>query len=190
MGTKLYKNWWLLLLKGVLSAGMGLFLLLAPGTGIIVFATLAAILIGLGGIALIIGAITHRRYNFDWTWWLMEGLFDVIIALLIIANPAEAAAIVMILIAAWVLIMGVIQIITAINVQYYLPGNLIFILTGVVAVILGFFILFNLSTGLQGIIILFGIFTLFYGISQIYVSVIIRKIVIEQIGEIEDMYLK
>lgn len=190
MGTKLYKNWWLLLFKGVLSAGMGLFLLLSPDTGLIVFATLAAILIGLGGMALIIGALTHRRYNFDWTWWLMEGAFDVIIALLIIAFPTKAAGIVMILIAVWVLIMGVIQIITAINIQYYLPGNLIFILTGSVAVIFGVFILFNPVAGLKGMIILFGIFTLFYGISQIYISVLFRKIVIEQLSEIEDMFMK
>ena len=39
-------------------------------------------------------------------------------------------------------------------------------------------------------IILFGIFTLFYGISQIYISTLLRKIVIEQESEIEDMFRK
>lgn len=190
MGTKLYKNWWLLLFKGILSAGMGLFLIITPDTGIALFATLAALFIGLGGVALVAGAFTHRRYNFDWTWWLLEGLVDIIIALLIIINPAEAAAIVIILVAVWCLVMGVIQIITSINVQYYLPGNLIFILTGAVAVIFGLLLLLNPAAGLKGIIILFGIFALFYGISQIYVSILIRKIVIEEIAEIEDLYLK
>ena len=189
MGTKLYKNWWLLLLKGVMTILLGLILLLMPGPTIKLFSLITGIIITMSGLSLISGAFSHRRYNYEWTWWLMEGMVDLVIGILIILNPMEAVNVIVFILALWVLIMGIIQLITAINIQYHLPGNFIFILGGVVAVIFGILLLAAPSSGIKGIVLIFSIFTILYGISQIYISILLRKLVIEQLGEIETQYL-
>lgn len=189
MGTKLYRNWWLLLVKGVITIILGLTILFLPGWSIKVIILVTGLLLGASGLSMITGALSHRRYNYEWTWWLLEGLVDLVIGILIILNPMEAAVAVVFLLALWVLIMGIIQIITSINIQYHLPGNLIFILAGIVAVIFGILILTRPSAGVRGIAVIFAIFAIFYGISQVYVSMLLRKLVIEEIGEIEDQYI-
>lgn len=189
MGTKLYKNWWFLLLKGILTIILGIFMLLRPETALHAFGIIAGIAIGLSGIFLVAGSITHMRANYEWTWWLLEGLIDLLVGIILILYPAWAASAIVILLAVWIILMGIIQVITSINIQYYMTGNIIFIFGGVVAIIFGVLLLLNPITGLKGGLLLFGIFALFYGISQVYISLLLRKIVIEEIGEVEDVYL-
>jgi uncharacterized membrane protein HdeD (DUF308 family) len=138
---------------------------------------------------LVAGAISHMKSNYEWTWWLLEGLVDLLIGIILIFNPLQAGSAMVILVALWIIIMGFIQLITSINIQYYMTGNLILVLEGVVAIAFGIILLLNPERGLNGIIILFGIFALFYGISQVYISLLLKKIVIEEIGEVEDVYL-
>ena len=189
MGTKLYRNWWLLLIKGICTIILGVILVLLPEKTIMVFSLVAGAMIGLSGLSLTIGAISHRRYNYEWTWWLLEGLVDLVIATLIILNPMEAVNIIVFMVALWILIMGIIQIITSINIQYYLPGNYIFTIAGIIAVIFGVIIIARPTAGIQDLSIIFGIFAIIYGISQVYISILLRKLIIEEIGEIESVYL-
>jgi len=189
MGTKLYKNWWALLFKGILTMAFGIFLLLSPEPAAKVFSVIAGIIIGVSGLFLISGSISHMRANYEWTWWLLEGLVDLIIGILVIFNPLQMASVVVILIALWIILMGIIQLITSINIQYYMTGNVILVMVGIVAIIFGILILLNPERGVMGVIMLVGIFALFYGISQAYISFLLRKIIIEEIGEVEDVYL-
>jgi len=189
MGTKLYKNWWLLLLKGIITLALGIFLLLSPEAAAKAFSIITGIMIGISGLFLVAGAISHMRANYEWTWWLLEGLVDILIGIILIFNPLQAASTIIMLVALWIIIMGFIQLITSINIQYYMTGNLILVLGGVVAIFFGILLLLNPGRGLMGVMLLFGIFALFYGISLIYISLLLRKIVIEEIGEVEDVYL-
>lgn len=189
MRTRLYKNWWLLLFKGILTLLLGIFLLFNPEATARLFSVIVGILIGVSGLFLISGSVSHMRANYEWTWWLLEGLVDLLVGILMIFNPLQAASVIIILLAIWVIIMGFIQIITSINIQYYMTGNLILVFGGAVALVFGILLLLNPDKGLKGIILLFGIFAIFYGISQVYVSTLLRKIVIDEIGEVEDVYL-
>lgn len=189
MNLKLYKYWWLLTLKAGLIAGLGLFMFLIREISLNNFTTVCGIVIGLGGLFIITGSLIHRKYNCEWTWWLIEGLFDIFIASLLLFYPIASVSVAFILIGIWAILMGLFQFATAINIQYYMPGNSVFMLSAIISLIGGVLILSDPGTGLKGLQWLFGIYVFLYGSIQFYISLRLRRIVIEEIGNIEDVYL-
>ncbi|HUS87283.1 MAG TPA: DUF308 domain-containing protein [Bacteroidales bacterium] len=188
MRTKPYRNWWFMLIKGILICLSGLFVLLFPDFALLPICYIIGAFLFVSGISLIAGSITHRKYNFEWTWWLFEGIIDVIIGLLIALWPGEVVSVAIVILAIWIIIMGLIQLITAINIQHYVSGNLIFIFAGIFSIILGILLLFNPLEGARGFLIILGLFALIYGALQIFISFKLKKIIVEEIGEIEDLY--
>jgi len=188
MRTKLYRNWWFMLIKGILICLSGLLVLLFPDFALLPVCYIIGALLFVSGISLITGSITHRKYNYEWTWWLFEGIIDVIIGLLIALWPGEVLSVAIVILAIWIIIMGIIQLINAINIQNYISGNLIFIFAGVFSIILGILLLLNPIKGAKGFLIILGLFAIIYGALQIFISFKLKSIIIDEIGEIEDYY--
>jgi uncharacterized membrane protein HdeD (DUF308 family) len=187
MRTQLYKNWWLLSLKGLLIIVLGLMVLVSRNLSSEFFSWITGMIITVSGIAIIFGSISHRKYNYEWTWWFLEGLIDILFGVLIMVNPQDALSLIIVLISLWAIIMGIIKFITAINIQFYVSTIFIFLFTGIVAFILGILMLMNREAGLEGIRMQFGIYGLYYGISDIYISFLLKRVEVEEIGELEEL---
>ena len=188
MRTRLFKNWWLLSLKAFFILLLGVLLLGLSDLSLKNTCLLTGLILVSAGIFVSLGAFSHRRFNFEWTWWLLEGTLDIIPGLLLILLPDISLASFVIIVGIWILINGLIQLITAINIQYYVDSNLIFIIVGLVALAIGTIFFIGWGSGHEEIIILLCIFSIFYGLGMFYISVILRKVFVEEIGEIEELY--
>jgi uncharacterized membrane protein HdeD (DUF308 family) len=188
MSTKLFKNWWLMMVKALLSVVIGLLIIIDPHAMASSLMTVFAILLGIGGLSLMAGAVSHRIINSEWTWWLLEGMIDILICVLIIIRPLEAANFLCIVAGLWLSLMGIIHLVTAINFQYYISGNKIFIVSSVFLLISGLLFLIIPATGLKMLMLLTGICIICYGVLQVYISFVLKNVSIEEIGEIEDLY--
>lgn len=110
-------GWWLMLLIGVLGALVGGYALMNPGLGMVAFVYLVAfqaILLGVFIVALgyKVRAVTRR----EWMLYL-TGALSILFGLLIVANPAVGGVSVILLIASWAFVIGLLRILFAFRIR-------------------------------------------------------------------------
>gem|GEM_PF-2912393 len=177
-----------MLIKAILSVVIGLLIIINPHAMADTLMIGFALLLGLSGISLIAGAISHRVFNSEWTWWLLEGMIDLLICVIIILRPPEIANFLCVVAGLWLTLMGFIHLVTAINIQYYIYGNRIFIFSSAFLLVTGLFFLILPATGLKILMTIIGICIICYGFLQAYIAFVLKNVSVEEIGEIEDLY--
>lgn len=188
MSKSLFKNWWLMLVKAMMSLIIGIMIIIDPHAMADTLMIVFALLLGISGLSLIAGAISHRIINSEWTWWLLEGMIDILICILIILRPLDVVNFICIVAGLWLTLMAFIHLVTAINFQYYISGNRIFILSSAFLLISGLFFLIIPASAMKTIITVIGICIICYGLIQIYIAFVLKDVSVEEIGELEDLY--
>jgi len=176
------------MIKAILTIVIGLLILINPHAMADTLMLIFGLLIGVSGLSLIVGAYNHRVFNSEWTWWLLEGLVDILVCLLVIFKPIEAANFLCIVAGLWMTLMGFIHLASAINLQYYVSGNSVFIITSIFLIVSGLFFLIFPDIGLKLLMTIIGVCIICFGFIQIYISFLLKKVSVEEIGEIEDLY--
>ncbi len=166
--AKLFKNWWLLAIKGLLTLAFGLLALTLKDINQIKIIKFFCFIILISGALLIYGSFYNMKRKDPWKWWLFEGLFDFIIGALIfyIILWHRLAAIAMFteIIAIWALVFGLIQIITSFRFIIFSLGWFAMLLSGLLAIVYTIIISLSLLPGTHAKTAVIGIFAMFLGI--------------------------
>jgi uncharacterized membrane protein HdeD (DUF308 family) len=80
------KNWWLITLRGLIFFFIGLYILRFPISGMLGLIVYGSVLLFLSGIVIIAFALTTRKLHKNWLWQLLEGLLDIIVAIILLSN--------------------------------------------------------------------------------------------------------
>lgn len=80
-------HWWTLIFTGVLQAGLGIYMLAAPGVGPLALAYLVAIWTFSVGFMEITSAIALRTYIDNEFWWVVLGILTVALGAYIVLRP-------------------------------------------------------------------------------------------------------
>jgi uncharacterized membrane protein HdeD (DUF308 family) len=164
---RLIRNWWLLAIKGLLTLVFGVVALTFPDINQIKIIKYFCAIISASGVLLIAGGIFNITKHFPWKWWVIEGLFDLVIGLIIfwIITDHRIAAIAMFteIIATWSLVFGIIQIITAFRFNRYSLGWFAMLISGLLAVSFTAIILLNILPGTHAKTVVIGYFAIFLG---------------------------
>lgn len=171
MQIRLFKNWWLMTLKGALAIGFGLVVLilqfpfvkrsLTTSFGILVIAS---------GLLILIGAILHKKTSPRWAWWLGEAIVDLALGGFFVTKPQWAGAFFLLFLALWAFITGFIQVITSLRLKTYMDNWWILILTGLFSILFSILIFINPFVGSIAVVTLIGISTIIFGIILVYIS--------------------
>jgi uncharacterized membrane protein HdeD (DUF308 family) len=168
--------WWVLLLRGICATLFGVFAILWPGVTlwvlIIVFGAYALV-DGVAGIALGISGRVNGR-----TWWemILLGLLGVLAGVVAFLWPALTAVILLIIIALWAIIRGVLEIIAAIKLRKMIEGEWLLILSGLLSVAFGVLLLLRPGAGALAVMWLIGIYMIVFGITAIALSLRLRSL--------------
>lgn len=165
MLARLQKNWWLLLLRGLLAIVFGLLALFMPNMVIVTLLFYFGFVALFSGIFLIIEGIAVKTH--DRGLHILEGVLAILFGILFLAMPAFVFASLMYFIAFWAIIGGIMQIIYAIKLRKEIPNEWMAILNGVITLIFGILVLTNILAGGQALIMVFGIYALIWGIMLI-----------------------
>lgn len=170
------RNWWLLLLRGIISMAFGVVALFWPG------ATLLSLIFLWGAFALADGAfslwaaITGRVGDNASRWWLaLAGLAGIAAGIIAWVWPGPTAVALLLLIAAWAIVTGVMQVWGAIKLRKEIEGEWLLGLTGLLSVLLGIILLLQPVAGALAVVWWIGAFAIIMGIAYIGLSLRLRK---------------
>jgi uncharacterized membrane protein HdeD (DUF308 family) len=116
-----------------------------------------------GAFAMIAGIKSHGEYK---RWWvlLIEGIFSVIAGVLAFMLPGVTALILLILIAAWAMVTGVLEIVAAIQIRKHVTGEWLLALAGLASVLFGIALLINPNVGALAVVWLIGAYAVLFGV--------------------------
>jgi len=164
MASELARNWWLLALRGVLGILFGIGAFVWPG------ATLAALVIVFGayvfvdGIFAVVAGIGMRRQLSLWWLIVLEGAAGIVLGLLTFRSPDTTALVLLTIIAAWSIVTGIFEIVTALRIRTLIANEWLMILSGVVSIVFGVLLIAQPSAGEIAIVWLLGAYALLFGL--------------------------
>jgi uncharacterized membrane protein HdeD (DUF308 family) len=171
----LANNWWMFLVRGIVAILLGLIALFWPEVAILSLVLIVGVFALFSGIFAMISAFTSNAKSENWSWLILEGIFGIGLGILSIFQPQAMAKAWLILIAAWLIVSGIFQIITAIAIRKVIEGEFWMILGGSISLLFGFLILFAPSMGVAAIGIIIGLFAILFGIVCILFAISLKR---------------
>jgi uncharacterized membrane protein HdeD (DUF308 family) len=173
--SELTSNWWALALRGAISILLGLVAFTMPGLTIVALVTIFGVYAFVEGVLAIMAALRGIREHDRWGWMLAEGIVGIIAGLVALFMPGVGALAIVWLVAAWAVITGALEIGAAIRLRKIIQGEWMLMLAGVLAILLGFFIISRPGIGVLLLATWLGVYAIFSGIVTLLLAFRIRN---------------
>ncbi|HLV37038.1 MAG TPA: HdeD family acid-resistance protein [Spirillospora sp.] len=175
MLATLSKNWWIYLVRGIASILFGLLALFMPGlTLMMLLAAFAAYAI-VDGAATLFAAFASRGTDNRWWMGLLEGAIGVIAGLAAILWPDVAGFTLLMVIAAWAVLTGILQVAAAIRLRKEIDNEWWLALSGVISVLFGLYVLLFPGAGALALAWLIGLYAILFGAFFVALSLRLRE---------------
>jgi len=158
----LARNWWAIGLRGVAAVVFGILALLLPGT------TLAALVLLFGAYAILEGVfslIAAVRGRTDEPRWLLalQAIVSIAAGFVTFLWPGLTALVLLYVIAAWALVIGVLQIVAAVRLHSRIRGEGWLVLSGILSVIFGVLMMWAPGAGALALVLWIGSYAIVFG---------------------------
>lgn len=163
MMEPLLRNWGWVVLRGVLAIAFGALTLVYPGITLQVLVLLFGAFAFADGVFMLVSAIANRRGLPRWGVLVLGGLLGITIGLVTLLMPAITAVALLGFIAAWAILMGIAEIAAAIRLRQEITGEWLLVVTGLLAVAFGGFIIARPALGALAIVLWIGAYALISG---------------------------
>jgi uncharacterized membrane protein HdeD (DUF308 family) len=170
------KNWWILLVRGICAIIFGLVASVWPGI------TLWALMI-MFGIYVLCDAVIALFVGFSGkpdghVWWpmILVGALGVIAGIAAMAWPGMTAMVLLVVIAAWAITHGLMEIMAAIALRKVIDDEWVLVLQGVLWILCGILMLVRPGAAALGFVLLIGIFAVAAGIMEIALAFRLRRL--------------
>ena len=156
--------WWTFILRGVVAIGFGVLAFVAPGFGIGLLVGLFAAWALIDGVNNLLTGIRTRGQDRSWWIEILEGVVGVAAGVIALLLPGLAAEILILLIAAWAIVTGILEIVLAVRLRKVIAGEAWMALAGVASILFGVVIFLFPAAGALSIVWLIGSFAIAFGV--------------------------
>ncbi len=163
MVAQFARNWWWLALRGVAAMLFGILAFIWPGITFLALVLLFGAYALVDGVFAIIAAFTNRAGHDRWWVLLLEGLVSVAAGLITLFFLGLAAFALLIVIAAWAIVTGVLEIAAAIRLRQEIKGEVLLALSGIASVIFAILLFLNPITGSIVVVWIIGAYAIVFG---------------------------
>ena len=164
-----------LILLGILAVVVGVLAIAWPGVTILALVILFAVYAFMDA-GLQAGRAFGSRAAGPVVGHLLLGLIDLAAGVFALVWPAPTAFVLVIVVAAWALAGGVAEVFAGFQIGETAGTRALFILSGLVSVAFGVLLFARPGVGAVTLALLFGLYALIYGVSQITVGVQVRHL--------------
>jgi uncharacterized membrane protein HdeD (DUF308 family) len=176
LANTLARNWWKLLVRGIVAISFGLMLWLLPGISLTLLVLFfGAFVLGDGIIGIWI-AISGRKEYEDWWELLLWGLVGIGIGILTFVSPGATTLALVIFIAVWAIATGILQIVVAMRLRKEIEGEWLLILGGLLSVVLGILFMVQPGAGALALVWIIGTYTIIFGVLLVFLAFKMRSL--------------
>src|SRR5437773_2658693 len=171
------QHWWLFLLRGVAGVTFGVLTLLWPGATLVVLMAFIAAYALVDGIVALVYAFRLRPLFDRWWMLLLQGVISAAFGVLAIFNPGLSVAYIVVSVALWMLVAGLVQLLLA-RVQKTMGdsgrGSMV---GGILSLALAVAAVVYPRVTVAAVLVLIAWFALVVGIVQLVVAFRVRSMV-------------
>ena len=163
MNHLLVANWWAVALRGFAALVFGALTLLMPGLTLALLIGLFAAFAMVDGIFALIAGLYRAREGSAWGGAVALGIVSVAVGVGALLWPALTAVALVYVVAAWAIVHGVMEIVSAIELRRYLQNEWLLALAGIGSIVLGVVMAANPALGALAIAVMVGSYAMVYG---------------------------
>jgi len=173
METKRFKNLWFLVINGVIFILFGLLLIFCTQETILTLVKYFGVLLVAGGVVLLLVGINNIRKDKAAAMILVEAIASGAIGLALILFPQASLSLFLLLIGIWAIIIGIIQLVTIINIKGIIPNKNVHLINALLTIGLGILLLFKPFGWAVFMGVIIGICAVLFGALLLYFSFIL-----------------
>jgi uncharacterized membrane protein HdeD (DUF308 family) len=161
--------WWDVLLRGLIAIAFGLMLFFLPGLSLKTFILLFAAFAFFDGILILLQMVTIKDGR--WLGRLVHGLIALAAAVTAVIYPVWTLVAFAVLLAAYWIFTGIVQIFVAVDMRKVMKGELLMIGAGILSIVVGALLFVYPITGLVALAQVVGMFNVAFGIIMVLLAV-------------------
>lgn len=167
-------RWWAIVIRGAAAVVFGVLALFWPDLTLIALIVLIGALAFVDGIFLLVHAFTGRREQSRWLP-VVQAVLSILFGFVVLLWPGLSALSLALLIGAWALVTGLVQIVTGIRLRREIGNEWLLVLSGALSVLFGLVMLIAPGAGALALIWLIGAYAVIFGIALIILGVRLRS---------------
>lgn len=171
----LARNWWAFAIRGLIAIIFGIIAIFFPATAFLSLVLVFGIFALVDGIFSIVAVFVSGAHSESWWWLVLEGAFGILIGILTLIQPAAMGLAWILVIAAWAIITGILEIFTAVRLRKVITGEGWMILSGILSILFGILAAVYPQSGAFAIGLIIGIYALMFGITMLMLAFRLRK---------------
>ena len=165
--SEMFRNWWMVALRGVLAIVFGVLALIWPHATTLALVLLFGAFAFMDGTVAVATGIASAKYLERWWALVLEGITGIGIGVLTFFLPNITAVALVYFIAFWAVITGIFEIVAAIEFRRVITGEWAMILGGLLSVLLGVLLFVFPGVGMVSVVWLIGMYAIIAGITAI-----------------------
>lgn len=171
----LTRNWGWMALRGVIAILFGILTVFDPRITLYALVYLFGAYAFADGVLMFVTAIANRQGEPHWRMLVFGGIVGIVAGVLTFAWPGITAVMLLALIAAWVILVGIAEITTAVRLRKVIQGEWMLIVAGVLAVIFGLALVTRPGLGALALVIWIGAYAIVAGVLELALSFRLRS---------------
>jgi uncharacterized membrane protein HdeD (DUF308 family) len=168
------RNWWALLIRGIVAIIFGILAFIWPGATILAIGILFGAYAFVDGVFAIIATVRAAEAGERWWPFLIEGIVGILIAAITFYDIRITLLALYLTIAAWAFITGIFEIVAAIQLRKAIANEFWLILGGIASIAFGVLMVIFPLIGALALIWLIGTYAIIFGIIMIAFSFRLR----------------
>ena len=160
----LERNWWLLLVRGIAAVLFGIAAFAWPGLTIAMLVLLFGTWMLVDGVFGVVDSIRYRDQIPNWGLWLLDGILGMVVGAVALFMPGAAAVALLMLVAAWAIVGGVLRIVAAIQLRKRIEGEWLLGLSGALSIMFGVLLVVVPAAGILSLVWLIAAWAIVFGI--------------------------
>ena len=171
----LTRNWWLVVLRGLLAILFGVIAIFWPSLTFLILVLMFGIYAMVDGVFAMLTGVVSSHYSPRWWVFLLEGVVSFAAGLIAILRPGLAAFALIAVIAIWAILTGILEIAAAIRLRREITNEWMLAFAGFVSIVLGVLLFFQPAAGGLVITLMIGSYALIFGIVLVILGFRLRK---------------
>jgi uncharacterized membrane protein HdeD (DUF308 family) len=172
------EHWWALALRAGAAIIMAIIAFALPAVTLVAIVLLFGFYAVIDGVLALIAAFREIRNHGHWGVMLLEGVIGIAAGVIALLWPGIGALALTLIVAAWALATGVLEVIMAIRLRRVITGEWLLIVSGVLSIALAIVVAIFPGVGALALIWWMGAYALVYGIVMLTLSLRLRRLAV------------